>query len=283
MPIEDIPKSVTLRRSCDYRIPTALFEANLKRLMDARSSGERLTDSEENAAHRFLLLWKAWLDYRSGAIFSKPDLSAMMKSLNKLLFGGCLGDINFHWAKKEEHAAYGWTTYDDDSDEPTVFIVPEQHGMDKLETELLSTMLHELVHVYIWRFYCRGEREHCHLQNRTPLASFHEFAPLCEYMYARCIANFTSVAYEGEFFEVGLRRYGHGAVFQRLMRMLWMAVPAVLGSEFTCDMDRGQEEMVCTCQAGNSGCLFHCYYTYHEMQRWSKHMIRKQDAGHKEL
>ena len=270
VPIQNIPGSIAMRRSCDYRIPVALLEAHLQRLVeDGMTKAQRAEFAKFQVAYTHFQIYRHWK-------VSLPDLNALTKPINSIFFGGCLRNVKFRWADASDtatevlgHCSWGMGNH------PSTIVV-FQDMFNSPGAELLSTLLHEMVHEFTHRFFCDGHD--CHTESRSLLKDNVKYCnELCRHMHARFISLFYTAKYQGRKYEVGTRYWGHGSIFQRLVTALYAAVPKVLGGTYPVRLAGIPGEQVCRCRPWPGRCLGHCCDGWSSWRYYSMNQIMLQE------
>jgi hypothetical protein len=151
-----------------------------------------------------------------------PALQPLGKALSRLFFGGCVNDVEYVWDVpggtflRDKSTTRGQAMTMNVSGKARIvinagwYLHQETGNVYRHALELIETLLHELLHVFLTRFICNGQCQGTEEQKR-----------LCKYLHARMYGMYDRVWYRSHPQEVGRGVYaGHGPAFHFLLKTL---------------------------------------------------------------
>lgn len=255
-----------IRRSCDYRVTVAIFEAHLQQLCRGLTKQqEKSLQSFEEALDQVFEARKA----QDVKLLPKPR--SLCEPLDELFFDGCLTSLKYSWSGESSaihqstHLGHGCrgVTLCNGIGLPRIIKLNDVAHIESNEGELevVSTILHEMVHAFLDLYVCSGEP--C-LSNRIGSKKI----DLCKYMCARSVNLFHTVTNSRDedmtVTETDVY-WGHGPIFQHLLRCIFDNALEVIGYDLP--ISSTLSERFCSCFETPPRCFFHCCDSFEEMQQ----------------
>ena len=230
----------SLELSCDYRRPLAFIRSHLESIGDPQVSSARTQEIKLLKHH---LQNFATLDRGN---ITQVEISEVGELIDRIFFAGCLAGVTITVGSPETHAclseiaAVGYSLVN--AEFPLGIIVINDKISPEVEHGVLSTLLHEMVHIFLSSYFCKGDNAGSH-------SCVDERTELCQYMYSRLVFLFdralllrpnhgTKDSKNEDGRDIRRRDLfksstyaGHGPLFQLVLGWVHDAVPKILGAE----------------------------------------------------
>ena len=277
-----------LRRCCDFRRPLDFILTHLNKL----NAG--ITDSQTNV----IVQLKSALHQLNKARkinVELPDPSSVGSFLNTIFYDGSLSNVEYKWTTPTIKSSlvtpntrkFGYCEISLALPNGRIFLDAGnlscgQDGQDRFLQQLIDTLTHEQLHIFLWRYMCNG----IHCEAHSSLQDQHK---LCRYMFARCVSLFSSVTYmkadllplihnnavpQAEVFRHDAYT-GHGPLFQMVLERIHGIVPIVMGTDYVVKRTGLPGEMASKTGSELKMCFSYHVDNYETMQKRMWKLIKQ--------